>query len=146
MRRLLSSLVFVQLAACGTLPTGSPAGVPEGAQATLALLETSDLHANVLSYDYYKLAPDASLGLERTATLIRQARAEFPNTLLLDNGDTIQGTALADYQALAAPLRCGETLAVYKALNQLGVEGGGLGNHDFNYGLPYLSQVTGASL
>jgi len=128
------------LAACSTI---SPA-VPDGARATLALLETSDLHANVLSYDYYKLAPDASLGLERTATLIRQARAEFANTLLLDNGDTIQGTALADYQALAAPVRCGETLAVYKALNQLGVEGGGLGNHDFNYGLPYLSQVTGA--
>jgi 2',3'-cyclic-nucleotide 2'-phosphodiesterase/3'-nucleotidase len=140
MRRFLPLFVLVQLAACGTLP----ANAPHGARATLALLETSDLHANVLSYDYYKLAPDASLGLERTATLIRQARAEFPNTLLLDNGDTIQGTALADYQALAAPLRCDETLAIYKAMNQLGVEGGGLGNHDFNYGLPYLSQVTGA--
>jgi 2',3'-cyclic-nucleotide 2'-phosphodiesterase / 3'-nucleotidase len=147
MRRLLPSLVFIQLAACGTLPGGAPpalqSAAPDGARATLALLETSDLHANVLSYDYYKLAPDASLGVERTATLIRQARAEFQNTLLLDNGDTIQGTALADYQALAAPVRCGETLAVYKALNQLGVEGGGLGNHDFNYGLPYLAQVTG---
>ena len=140
MRRLLPLFVLVQLAACSTLP----AGTPEGARATLALLETSDLHANVLSYDYYKLAPDTSLGLERTATLIRQARAEFPNTLLLDNGDTIQGTALADYQALAAPLRCDQTLAVYKAMNALGVEGGGLGNHDFNYGLPFLSQVTGA--
>jgi 2',3'-cyclic-nucleotide 2'-phosphodiesterase/3'-nucleotidase len=60
-----------------------------GATATLALLETSDLHANVLSYDYFKLAADPSFGLERTATLIAQARREFPNTLLLDNGDTI---------------------------------------------------------
>ncbi len=128
------------LAGCSTIPPAAP----DGARATLALLETSDLHANVLSYDYYKLAPDASLGLERTATLIRQVRAEFPNTLLLDNGDTIQGTALADYQALAAPLRCDQTLAIYKAMNKLGVEGGSLGNHDFNYGLPYLSQVTGA--
>ncbi len=136
-------LFLTALAGCSTLDAGLPA-VPDGTRATLALLETSDLHANVLSYDYYKLAPDASLGLERTATLIRQARAEFPNSMLLDNGDTIQGTALADYQALAAPLSCGETLAVYKALNLLGVEGGGLGNHDFNYGLPYLSQVTGA--
>ncbi|KQX01222.1 2', 3'-cyclic nucleotide 2'-phosphodiesterase [Massilia sp. Root418] len=139
MRRFLPLLVLAQLAACSTLP----ANAPDGARATLALLETSDLHANVLSYDYYKLSPDPSLGLERTATLIREARAEFPNTLLLDNGDTIQGTALADYQAVAAPLRCDDTLAIYKAMNQLGVEGGGLGNHDFNYGLPYLSQVTG---
>jgi 2',3'-cyclic-nucleotide 2'-phosphodiesterase/3'-nucleotidase len=139
--RLRSPIWLVlALAGCSTIPPGAP----DGARATLALLETSDLHANVLSYDYYKLAPDASLGFERTATLIRQARAEFPNTLLLDNGDTIQGTALADYQALAAPLRCDQTLAIYKAMNKLGVEGGGLGNHDFNYGLPYLSQVTGA--
>lgn len=135
------ALPAVVLTGCSALPQG---GAPDGATATLALLETSDLHANVLGYDYYKLSPDASLGLERTATLIRQARAEFPNSMLLDNGDTIQGTALADYQALAAPLPCSETLAVYKALNLLGVEGGGLGNHDFNYGLPYLSQVTGA--
>jgi 2',3'-cyclic-nucleotide 2'-phosphodiesterase/3'-nucleotidase len=71
-------------------------------QATLALLETTDLHANVLSYDYYKLQADPSIGLERTATLIKQARAEFPNNLLLDNGDAMQGTALADYQALVS--------------------------------------------
>ena len=77
-----------------------------GATATLALLETTDLHSNVLGYDYFKLAADPSFGLDRTATLIAQARAEFPNTLLLDNGDTIQGTALADYQALVKPLRC----------------------------------------
>jgi 2',3'-cyclic-nucleotide 2'-phosphodiesterase/3'-nucleotidase len=91
-----------------------------GAQATLALLETTDLHANVLSYDYYKLQADPSIGLERTATLIKQARAEFPNNLLLDNGDAMQGTALADYQALVAPVACGQPLAIYKAMNQLG--------------------------
>lgn len=117
--------------------------VQPGATATLALLETSDLHANVLSYDYFKLAADPSFGLERTATLIAQARKEFPNTLLLDNGDTIQGTALADYQALVRPVRCDQAIAVYKALNKLGVEGSGIGNHEFNYGLAYLSQVTG---
>src|SRR6202012_3579642 len=46
--------------------------------ATLALLETTDIHTNLLSYDYYKLAEDKSLGLERTATLIAAARKEFP--------------------------------------------------------------------
>ncbi|AXA90998.1 bifunctional 2',3'-cyclic-nucleotide 2'-phosphodiesterase/3'-nucleotidase [Massilia sp. YMA4] len=119
-------------------------GVPAGSTVTLALLETTDLHGNVASYDYYKLAPDASLGLERTATLIRAARAEFPNNVLLDNGDTIQGTALSDYQAVAAPLPCGETLAIYKVFNALGYDGAGVGNHDFNYGLAYLNQVTGS--
>ena len=129
------------LAACGSLP----AEAPQGARASLAILETTDLHANVLSYDYYRLAPDASLGLERTATLIRQARQEFPNTLLLDNGDTIQGTALGDYQALVAPVPCSQPLAIYKAMNALGFEGGSLGNHDFNWGLDFLGQVTATS-
>ncbi|MDL2357092.1 MAG: bifunctional 2',3'-cyclic-nucleotide 2'-phosphodiesterase/3'-nucleotidase [Pseudomonadota bacterium] len=115
-----------------------------GATAVLAVLETTDVHSNVLGYDYYKLAPDPTFGLDRTATLIAAVRKEFANTLLLDNGDTIQGTALADYQALVAPLKCDQTLAVYKVMNQLGVEGGGIGNHEFNYGLAYLSQVTGS--
>ncbi|SDG56451.1 MULTISPECIES: bifunctional 2',3'-cyclic-nucleotide 2'-phosphodiesterase/3'-nucleotidase [unclassified Duganella] len=133
------------LIGCSSLPSGSSPGsaTPAGAEATLALLETTDLHANVLSYDYYKLQPDPAIGLERTATLIKQARAEYPNNLLLDNGDALQGTALADYQALVKPVACDETLAIYKAMNQLGVDGAGIGNHEFNYGLAYLNQVTG---
>jgi 2',3'-cyclic-nucleotide 2'-phosphodiesterase/3'-nucleotidase len=125
------------------LPASAAARTPAGATATLAVLETTDLHANVVGYDYFKLAPEHTIGLDRTATLIAQARREFANTLLLDNGDTIQGTALADYQALANPLRCDQTLAIYKVMNRLGYDGGGIGNHEFNYGLAYLGQVTG---
>ncbi len=115
-----------------------------GTAATLAVLETTDLHANVVGYDYYKLVAEPSQGLDRTATLIHQARKEFPNTLLLDNGDTIQGNALADYQALVKPLGCGETLGIYKIMNRLGYEGAAVGNHEFNYGLGFLNQVTGS--
>ncbi|WP_426077518.1 bifunctional 2',3'-cyclic-nucleotide 2'-phosphodiesterase/3'-nucleotidase [Janthinobacterium sp. PSPC3-1] len=139
LRLLILPIAPVLLAACSTLPASTPAG----STATLALLETTDLHANVLSYDYYKLQDEPSIGLERTAALIAQARSEFPNNLLLDNGDTIQGTALADYQALVKPLACDQTLAIYKAMNLLKVDGGGIGNHEFNYGLAFLSQVTG---
>lgn len=117
-----------------------------GTTAVLAVLETSDLHSNVVGYDYYKLADEPSIGFDRTATLIRQARKEFANTLLLDNGDTIQGTAFADYQALVAPPACDRALGIYRIMNALGYEGGTLGNHEFNYGLPFLSRVTGASL
>ncbi|MCS0632088.1 bifunctional 2',3'-cyclic-nucleotide 2'-phosphodiesterase/3'-nucleotidase [Telluria mixta] len=119
------------------------APVPAGTHATLAILETTDIHANVVGYDYFKLAADPSFGLDRTATLIAQARREFPNTVLLDNGDTIQGTALGDYQALVKPVKCGELLGVHKVMQRLGYDGGGVGNHDFNYGLGFLGQVTG---
>jgi 2',3'-cyclic-nucleotide 2'-phosphodiesterase/3'-nucleotidase len=117
--------------------------VPAGASATLAILETTDVHANVVGYDYFKLAEEPALGLDRTATLIAQARKEFPNTLLFDNGDTIQGTALGDYQAIVKPVKCGEQLGIYKVMQRLGYDGGGIGNHDFNYGLQFLGQVSG---
>lgn len=138
---LLSSVLA--LAGCAG-SDDKAATLPEAATAQLAVLETTDLHANVLGYDYFKLAEDKSVGFERTATLIRQARADFPNTLLIDNGDTIQGTALADYQALVSPVACTDKLATYKAMDAIGYDAGTLGNHEFNYGLPYLAQVTGA--
>jgi 2',3'-cyclic-nucleotide 2'-phosphodiesterase/3'-nucleotidase len=133
--------VFLAGCASPQLVAGS---VPAGSQAILGILETTDLHGNVASYDYDKLAPEASLGLERTATLIAQARAQFPDNVLLDNGDTIQGTALSDYQAIVKPLGCDETLAIYKVFNALRYYGAGVGNHDFNYGLAYLNQVSGS--
>ena len=126
------------------LPAHALDKAPTGATAVLAVLETSDLHANVVGYDYYKLATEPSIGVDRTATLIQQARKEFANTLLLDNGDTIQGTAFADYQALVKQPACGEVLGIYKIMNALGYEGGTIGNHEFNYGLPFLNRITGS--
>ncbi|MEW7847116.1 bifunctional 2',3'-cyclic-nucleotide 2'-phosphodiesterase/3'-nucleotidase [Massilia aurea] len=127
------------------LPAHALDKAPTGATAVLAVLETSDLHANVVGYDYYKLAPEPSIGVDRTATLIKAARKEFANTLLLDNGDTIQGTAFADYQALVKQPACGEVLGIYKIMNALGYEGGTVGNHEFNYGLPFLNRITGSA-
>ena len=126
------------------VPVHAASKAPAGATAVLAVLETSDLHANVVGYDYYKLAAEPSIGVDRTATLIRAARKEFANTLLLDNGDTIQGTAFADYQALVKPPACNEVLGIYKIMNALGYEGGTVGNHEFNYGLPFLNRITGS--
>src|SRR5690348_5169345 len=141
----LVAVVFALLAGCTTSPWKS-GRTPDGARAKVAILETTDVHSNVLSYDYYKLKPDDSLGYERTATLIRRARAEFPNNFLFDSGDTIQGSVLADYQALVKPVGCDQELAIYKAMDAIGYDGGTAGNHEFNYGLPFLSQVTGTPM
>ncbi|MET3130796.1 2',3'-cyclic-nucleotide 2'-phosphodiesterase/3'-nucleotidase [Oxalobacteraceae bacterium GrIS 1.11] len=140
---LLMLAALAGLAGCGT-DSAAPAApvIPEGTTVTLALMETTDIHSNVLSYNYYALADDTSLGLERTSTLIQAARAENPNNVLLDDGDVIQGTLLADLQAVATPVPCASTLAVHKAMNALKYDGGGMGNHEFNYGLPFLSQIT----
>jgi 2',3'-cyclic-nucleotide 2'-phosphodiesterase/3'-nucleotidase len=146
-RHLLAAAVAVLVAACASAPPSSkPAAAPtldDGARADVALLETTDLHSNVLSFDYMKGVADPTLGFERVASLIRQAREEFPNTFLFDDGDTIQGTALSDFQALPGKLACTEQLAMYKAMDALGYDGAAIGNHEFNYGLAFLSQVTG---
>ncbi|MEQ1595008.1 MAG: bifunctional 2',3'-cyclic-nucleotide 2'-phosphodiesterase/3'-nucleotidase [Casimicrobium sp.] len=149
---LLSVVLLTAIAACtnaptspiaNTAPTSAAPRVADGVRAELALLETTDLHTNILSYDYFKLAEDRTVGFERVAARITEARKQFANTLLFDNGDTIQGTALSDYQAQVNPLLCSETLAMYKVMNELGYDAGGIGNHEFNYGLSFLSQVTG---
>ncbi|HEY6940567.1 bifunctional 2',3'-cyclic-nucleotide 2'-phosphodiesterase/3'-nucleotidase [Dokdonella sp.] len=136
-------LAFLALLGACAAPQPRTAAVAEGTRARLALLESTDLHSNVLSFDYYRLAEDKALGFERMATLVAQARSEYPNTLLFDAGDTIQGTALADYEALVRPIGCDEELGIYRAMDALGYDGGTIGNHEFNYGLPYLAQVTG---
>ncbi|QGZ39166.1 2',3'-cyclic-nucleotide 2'-phosphodiesterase/3'-nucleotidase [Pseudoduganella flava] len=152
---LLAALIAAGVVGCGgdddppaavTPETPAAGKIAEGTTVTFALMETTDLHSNVLSYNYYALAEDTSLGMERTATLIAGARAENPNNVLLDDGDVIQGTLLADLQAVTKPIPCTDTLAVHKAMNALKYDGGGFGNHEFNYGLPFLSQVTNTDL
>lgn len=145
-RFCLTASCAIALVGCAALSSQRQATVAGGTHAELAILESTDIHSNIRSYDYYKLADDPALGFERMATLVKQARAEFPNTLLFDAGDTIQGTALADYQALVKPFGCDEELAMYRAMDTLHYDGGTIGNHDFNYGLPFLAQVTDRSM
>src|SRR5581483_5084680 len=146
-RRLVAPVMAILLvtAAIPRLVSADEA-ISDLAHAHLAILETTDLHSHVVGYDYDKLAADPHVGFDRVATLIEQARRQFPNTLLIDDGDTIQGTELADYQALAHPVRCDQELAVYRAMDLLHYDAGTIGNHEFNYGLPFLSQVAGTPM
>ncbi|MFC0180932.1 bifunctional 2',3'-cyclic-nucleotide 2'-phosphodiesterase/3'-nucleotidase [Thorsellia kenyensis] len=107
---------------------------------SVRVLETSDLHANMMDFDYYTLKPTTKFGLVRTATLINAAKKENPNTLLIDNGDLIQGSPLGDFYA-AKQLNEGEIHPIIEALNYLGYDAATLGNHEFNYGLDYLNRV-----
>ena len=107
----------------------------------LRILETTDIHTNVMDYDYYKNKPTEKTGLVRTATLVREARAEVQNSVLVDNGDLLQGSPMGDYMADKG-LQPGDVHPVYKAMNQLGYDVGNLGNHEFNYGLDFLNEAT----
>jgi len=124
-----------------------------GADVKITLLATTDLHGNLFPYDYYSAQP-AARGLAKIATLIRTARAENPNNVLIDCGDTIQGTALeAVYQEYvrddrlpwkldfaAAPL---EHDPMMLAMNAIGYDAMVVGNHEFNFGLKNIARARG---
>lgn len=111
----------------------------------LRIMETTDLHSNMMDFDYYKDAASEKFGLVRTASLINAARTEATNSVLVDNGDVIQGSPMGDYAA-AKGLSAGETHPVYRAMNTLDYAVGNLGNHEFNYGLTFLQKaIAGAT-
>ncbi len=108
---------------------------------TLQILATTDMHGNLVAWDYFTGRP-AARGLAKVATLIRQMRAENPNTLLIDNGDTIQGSSLEAVHQTA--VREGLTTRIdpmMAAMNRLGYHAMVPGNHEFNFGLKNLNRA-----
>jgi len=113
--------------------------------ARLRLLATTDLHGHLLPHDYIKDQPTQGGGLAGLARLIAQARAEGTAAgranILVDNGDTFQGTPLAGY--LAGQPVCRDH-AIIASLNHLKYDAIGLGNHDLDHGMAYIRAVARA--
>lgn len=106
-------------------------------ETTLTLLGTTDLHGNIFPIDYYTNRP-ANRGLAKIATLVKQEREKAKNVLLLDSGDTIQGTPLAYQFARVDTSKPNPTIAV---MNLLRYDAMAVGNHEFNFGLPVLMKA-----
>lgn len=116
-----------------------------GRRCVLTIMGTTDLHGNVFNWNYftdsdYDDAAHNDIGLAKISTLVESVRSERgrPSTLLIDAGDTIQGTQLAYYYAMVEPITKGRTHPMAAAMNELGFDAAVLGNHEFNYGIPTL--------
>jgi 2',3'-cyclic-nucleotide 2'-phosphodiesterase/3'-nucleotidase len=132
-------------ATAGALVVMHPfAALAAAGQAHLRIMETTDLHVAVFPYDYFADAPNDTLGLARTAAIIDSIRAEAGNSILVDNGDVIQGNPMGDYIAYEKGLT-NEPHPIIAAMNTLGYEAGTLGNHEFNYGLEFLDTALAAA-
>ncbi len=112
-----------------------------GVELKLRIMETTDVHMNLLSYDYYQDKATDQYGLSRAVTLIRAARSQVDNSMLFDNGDLLQGSPMGDVVAKVRPLQEGQVHPAYKVMNQLSYDAANLGNHEFNFGLPFLQRA-----
>ncbi|WP_068082238.1 bifunctional 2',3'-cyclic-nucleotide 2'-phosphodiesterase/3'-nucleotidase [Polycladidibacter stylochi] len=110
-------------------------------KAHLRLMETTDLHVHVMPYDYYSDRPVDTAGLARTASIINRIRSKATNTMLVDNGDFLQGNPMGDYIAYERGMHDGDVHPVIKGMNVLGFDAATLGNHEFNYGLDFMAKV-----
>ncbi|MFJ8161444.1 bifunctional metallophosphatase/5'-nucleotidase [Streptomyces sp. NPDC096136] len=141
----------VALAGASATPAAAAPGAaaPSAKQRTYSftVMGTTDLHGNVFNWDYFtdKEFDDKAhndIGLAKISTLVNQVRAEKGrcNTLLIDAGDTIQGTQLAYYYAKVDPItaRRGPVHPMAQAMNAIGYDAAAIGNHEFNYGIPVL--------
>ncbi|MFD7432821.1 bifunctional metallophosphatase/5'-nucleotidase [Streptomyces sp. NPDC059818] len=114
---------------------------------SFTVMGTTDLHGNVFNWDYFtdKEFDDGDhndVGLAKISTLVDQVRREKGrhNTLMIDAGDTIQGTQLSYYYAKIDPITAkrGPVHPMAQAMNAIGYDAAALGNHEFNYGIPVL--------
>lgn len=108
-------------------------------QVHLRIMATTDLHCHVFPYDYYADHPVGTFGLSLLARQIASLRANAPNSLLLDNGDFLQGSPLGDYAAEVKAALPEDVHPMIAAMNALRFDAATLGNHEFNYGVDFLS-------
>jgi 2',3'-cyclic-nucleotide 2'-phosphodiesterase/3'-nucleotidase len=148
-RTVLSSVAAAGvLTAAGMSPAEASRRRPPhrpGTPVTVTIMGTTDLHGSVFNWDYFKNAEytDSAandIGLAKVATLVEAVRAQRgrEHTLMIDAGDTIQGTPLAYYFARIAPITRRNVHPMAAAMNHIGYDAAALGNHEFNYGIPLL--------
>ncbi|MBY7122137.1 bifunctional 2',3'-cyclic-nucleotide 2'-phosphodiesterase/3'-nucleotidase [Bacillus sp. 16GRE42] len=146
-KMLAGATLAIGVIAPQVLPTTAHADENNGeSTVNLRILETSDIHVNLMNYDYYQTKTDNKVGLVQTATLVNKAREEAKNSVLFDDGDALQGTPLGDYVANKIndpkkPVDPSYTHPLYRVMNLMKYDVISLGNHEFNYGLDYLNKV-----
>ncbi len=128
-----AACLLLVLLALSFWPAGAGSQAPprSGAEVSLTVLATTDVHGHVWPHDYLFARP-ADRGLAKVSTYVNSVRAQQPNTLLLDCGDTFQGTPLAYLAAAEHPTEPNPTIA---AMNAMGYDAMAVGNHEWNFGL-----------
>lgn len=137
--KLAKHLTIVLLAGCASVP-GAPGAGPGPSSIDLVVLSTTDVHGRIRGWDYYADSSESVRGLSRAATVVDSVRTANPGrVILVDAGDLLQGNPFA-YVAMrqfnSAPN------PIIAAMNSLGYDAMAIGNHEYNYGVPYLEKAV----
>lgn len=134
-KKLLSAILCMTMVASVFTGCGKKDSTAETSdKIEIQLLATSDVHGKMLPYDYALDEESTSGSLAQIATLVKELRTE--NTILIDNGDTIQGNS--------AELFLEDDIhPMIQGLNMIGYDIWSAGNHEFNYGMDTLNKVAG---
>lgn len=98
----------------------------------LQILATSDLHGVFMPYNYATDSQNLNGSFAQIATKVKELRND--NTILVDNGDTIQGNSSQLFLRDALH-------PMVLAMNEMNYDTWTLGNHEFNYGVPALEKI-----
>ena len=124
--------------AAGCVPPGATLGSSDGFD--LVVAATTDVHGRLRGWNYESNRADSVRGLTRAATVVDSLRRAAPGrVILLDAGDLLQGNSLTYVAARVAPP--GSTHPVIAAMNAMQYDAAAVGNHEFNYGLPFFERV-----
>ncbi len=134
--RRLTLILAGGLAALPALPCMAAA---PATHAQVTILGTTDVHGHIYPTDYYTDRP-APLGLAKIATMIETARIGAPHLILVDSGDTIQGSPLEYYHNRVDNAPVDPMMLV---MNYLHYDAMAVGNHDYNYGLAVQTKAHG---
>jgi len=118
----------------------APAAMPRSDEPVdLVIATTTDVHGRLRAWDYYANRAETVRGLTRAATIVDSVRAANPGrVILLDAGDLLQGNPLA---YVAARVSRDRTNPVIAAMNAMQYDAAAIGNHEYNYGVPYLDSA-----
>jgi 2',3'-cyclic-nucleotide 2'-phosphodiesterase / 3'-nucleotidase len=108
-------------------------------RAHVVILGTTDMHGRIFPIDYYTNKYD-NVGIAKVATLVKEARKNDPDLLLLDSGDTIQGTPLEYFHNKRNNTPPDPMML---AMNALHYDAMTVGNHEYNFGLKVLNKARG---
>jgi 2',3'-cyclic-nucleotide 2'-phosphodiesterase/3'-nucleotidase len=141
LRVLLLAGIFAAAASFVGISAARRTPAPQAESVSITLLGTTDTHGRLLPWDYYADKPD-DLGIAKIATLIKHERADAPDALLVDCGDTIQGTFFSNYFTDTDITRPNPMIAVF---NLLRYDAMTAGNHEFNIGEEAMWKAKGES-